>query len=68
MWIKVVKTYIYIYMCVCVCVCACICMLSISMYFTNSVTYKIIKYQRKKESEKEYDPPPFSIIDGNVES
>ena len=57
-------------MCVCVCVCvcvrACVCMLSLSMYFTDSVTYKIIKYQRNKESEKEYDPP-FSITNGNVE-
>ena len=63
MWIKVVK------MCVCVCVCvrACVCMLSLSMYFTDSVTYNIIKYQRKKESEKEYDPPSFSITNGDVE-
>lgn len=54
-------------MCVCVCACACVCMLSISMYFTDSVTYKIVKYQRNKESEKEYDPPSFSITNGNVE-
>lgn len=63
MWIKVVK----IYVCVCVCACACVCMLSRSMYFTDSVTYKIVKYQRNKESEKEYDPPSFSITNGNVE-
>ena len=56
-------------MCVymCVCVRACVCMLSLSMYFTDSVTYNIIKYQRKKESEKEYDPPSFSITNGDVE-